>query len=476
MKNKLIVVLGMHRSGTSVITRGLQVMGVELGDRMMLPVEGNNPKGFWEDIDINKLNIDSLDAIGSDWNHLAPIEPDNVEVLRKKGYFLQAVELLRKKTGNSPAFGFKDPRVAKLLPFWKEVFGYCHFDVKYVLTIRHPLSVVKSLAKRDRMEAEQGYLLWLCHVITSLTGSDGEDRVIVDYDRFMQSPDSELIRIAQCVDLEIDNADLETFKSGFMDQGLRHTLYDQNELSLDDSCPDVVRDAYTKLFKVASDNIDFSSAELNNKIARWVVEYERIKPALKLVDKLLIKNADVDQLLDKRNMEVEKQEAIINHFRQELNDKDKLLHQRNLEVLEKDKLLHQRNLNVLEKDELLHQRNLEVLEKDKLLNQRNLEVLEKDKLLNQRNLEVLEKDALLHKRNLELMNKDELLDQRNQEINNRDTLLQQYNLAMREKDVLIDQRNQDLEERDTRIATLESEINAKNTVLMNLVEEKSILE
>jgi hypothetical protein len=58
--HRLIVVLGMHRIGTSVITRGLQVLGVELGNRLMPPFEGNNAKGFWEDVDINDLNIEML--------------------------------------------------------------------------------------------------------------------------------------------------------------------------------------------------------------------------------------------------------------------------------------------------------------------------------------------------------------------------------------------------------------------------------
>lgn len=72
-EQRLIVVLGMHRSGTSAITRALKVMGVELGDRMMPPVEGNNDKGFWEDIDLNALNIQMLDAIHHEWNHRTQI-------------------------------------------------------------------------------------------------------------------------------------------------------------------------------------------------------------------------------------------------------------------------------------------------------------------------------------------------------------------------------------------------------------------
>lgn len=45
---RIIVVLGMHRSGTSAIARGLQVFGVELGNRLIPPLENNNVTGFWK--------------------------------------------------------------------------------------------------------------------------------------------------------------------------------------------------------------------------------------------------------------------------------------------------------------------------------------------------------------------------------------------------------------------------------------------
>lgn len=225
-EQRLIVVLGMHRSGTSAITRALKVMGVELGDRMMPPVEGNNDKGFWEDIDLNALNIQMLDAIHHEWNHLTQIEEKDVEILRNEGYFLRAAELLRQKVGDVAIFGFKDPRVAKILPFWKEVFNHCQFNVNYVLAIRHPLSVVKSLAKRDGLEEEQSYLLWLGHVLTALVGSVGDKRVLVDYDRLMQSPDFAVARIASRMDMEIDPARLQRYKTEFLEQGLRHTVYE----------------------------------------------------------------------------------------------------------------------------------------------------------------------------------------------------------------------------------------------------------
>ena len=71
--SRLIVVLGMHRSGTSAITRGLQALDVNLGEQLMPPVENNNDKGFFEDIEVNKLNIELLNAMDSDWDDVSVI-------------------------------------------------------------------------------------------------------------------------------------------------------------------------------------------------------------------------------------------------------------------------------------------------------------------------------------------------------------------------------------------------------------------
>lgn len=69
----VIIVLGMHRSGTSAITRSLKALGIDLGNNLMAESERNNPKGFWEDVDINNLNIDLLNALGYDWHTITPI-------------------------------------------------------------------------------------------------------------------------------------------------------------------------------------------------------------------------------------------------------------------------------------------------------------------------------------------------------------------------------------------------------------------
>jgi hypothetical protein len=71
----IIVVLGMHRSGTSAITRGLMVLGVELGDHLMPPAPNDNDKGFFEDIDVNAINVELYRSLENhpNWHTLAPV-------------------------------------------------------------------------------------------------------------------------------------------------------------------------------------------------------------------------------------------------------------------------------------------------------------------------------------------------------------------------------------------------------------------
>jgi hypothetical protein len=292
--NRLIAVLGMHRSGTSALTRGLQVLGVELGDRLIPPSEGVNEKGFWEDIDLNWFNSEMLNFLNSDWHFLTPIQPADVDALRRNGFLMRAVEMLREKTSGIPIFGFKDPRVAKLLPFWKEVFVQSGLTVSYVLTVRHPLSVYKSLAKRDGFESEKSHLLWLGHVIDSLMGTAGEKRTLVDYDRLMQSPEAELTSIARKLQLQIDLPELEKFKTEFLDNRLRHTVYQPNDLISDEAVSPLAREVYVEVLKVATGEAQLDSTSFKNKTARWSEEFSRQKSALVLADKLTSKIISMD--------------------------------------------------------------------------------------------------------------------------------------------------------------------------------------
>ncbi|MDP1541288.1 MAG: glycosyltransferase [Moraxellaceae bacterium] len=285
MSERLIAVIGMHRSGTSAVTRGLQVLGVELGDNLLQPAE-DNPKGFWEDLDFFAINVEILDFLNKEWHFLTPIQPQDIELLRRNGYLLRAVELLREKTNGIPVFGFKDPRLVKLLPFWKEVFAHCGINVHYVIPLRHPISVCKSLEKRNGFDFEKSYFLWLEHVVNGFVGTIGEKCSLVDYDRFIDSTKEEIKRLGLELNLSVDTVKLNQFLSDFIDEDLRHTIYKLEDLDLDQHVPPLVKEVYSVLVDVLDGKLSMGDASFQNLVLAWQDEILRMKSLLMLADKL----------------------------------------------------------------------------------------------------------------------------------------------------------------------------------------------
>jgi GT2 family glycosyltransferase/glycosyltransferase involved in cell wall biosynthesis len=283
---RLVVVLGMHRSGTSAITRALEVLGVDIGANLLPSIDGINAKGFFEDVEINSLNVEILRALGNDWHSLAKIDPEDIKVLNKGEYFLRATDLLRRKTAGAPIFGFKDPRVAKILPFWRHVFSHCQFSADYVLAVRNPLSVVRSLAKRDGLLPEKTYLLWCGHVLNSLAHTEDARRVLVDYDRFVQEPKECLEMIADRLDLKFDRQAFQIYRSEFLDERLRHTMFKSSDLTLDLACPPLAQEVYSDLLGACIDNNQLDKPAFRKRTSRWINEFNRLDIPLRLVDEL----------------------------------------------------------------------------------------------------------------------------------------------------------------------------------------------
>jgi len=246
-KKKIIVVLGMHRSGTSAAMKAIETLGVSIGDNLMPAAKNNNPKGFFEDMDINLLNIEMLSVLGNDWDHLSFITPKDIENLIALGYKQKAFDILNAKLNTSNYFGFKDPRVSKLIEFWKIVFAELNCEIIYVCSIRNPFSVAKSLEVRDGFIHIKSYLLWLSYNITTIIGLREHSFIVVDYDDLIANPIYQTNRISDHLGIEPDEQKIATFSSDFIDDSLRHSLSNLQLLKDDPHCPKIVEELYKLL-------------------------------------------------------------------------------------------------------------------------------------------------------------------------------------------------------------------------------------
>ncbi len=222
-KPSATLVIGCHRSGTSLITRCLSAMGLTLADDL-IPAQPDNPRGFWEDAGITAFNESLLNAFQCDWNSVNFAKLDNIRGQRVNRWREQARTLIQDHYPADGNFVIKDPKFSLLIPFWQEVFDELEIDTRYLLTYRPPLSVAGSLKARNGFSREKSVLIWLAYNHACLKSIPQDSPVsVVSYDVFMQHPVDQCERIQR--QLGIDNVDwpsLSTFLNDFTDPSLRH--------------------------------------------------------------------------------------------------------------------------------------------------------------------------------------------------------------------------------------------------------------
>jgi hypothetical protein len=162
-KSSLVVVLGMHRSGTSVITSVVENCGVATGSNL-LSAGPDNPKGYWEDEFIVNTNNALLRSLGYEWHSLVWLPLEKLQNSRLYHVLLaDSVLYLRDLCSKHPHLVIKDPRMAITLPFWLQVFMQLGVDVSYIIAKRNAAAISHSLQTRDGFDKEYATQLIFLH-------------------------------------------------------------------------------------------------------------------------------------------------------------------------------------------------------------------------------------------------------------------------------------------------------------------------
>jgi hypothetical protein len=309
---RLFVVLGMHRSGTSALCRCLHTLGINLGSNLN-PPHDTNPKGFWEDLDVLEFNENLLATLGMRWDTFAPMSVERVQFIQRAELIGQAKSMLGSKISGSDdkLFGFKEPRTTKLLPFWLKVFQGEPYQVAYLLPYRNPLSVAQSLNKRDGFELTKSYLLWLLHVVPCLAETAGSQRMLVNYDDLLADPVRIVSGISKKFELPIDEARLHEYATDFLDKELRHARHTIEDLRADSTCPELVRKVYFFLEEVRLGNEQLDSQASEIKIQEFILELQNMAPILELLDTKYQQKIDLEAIVANRSAENHRLQGLI---------------------------------------------------------------------------------------------------------------------------------------------------------------------
>jgi hypothetical protein len=200
-----VSILGMHRSGTSMVALLLAECGLHLGDdRDLMPPAPDNPAGFGENVRFVELNERLLAALGGSWDAVPEFDPDWLERPEVTQLERHAAHLAHAFAGCEP-WGWKDPRSSLTLPFWERV---AH-PLEVIVCLRDPLEVALSLQRRNGLSLDFGLALWLEYNERIVATTRADSRIVSHYDAFLRSPRRELERIAASIDLPVDGETLD---------------------------------------------------------------------------------------------------------------------------------------------------------------------------------------------------------------------------------------------------------------------------
>jgi hypothetical protein len=188
-----VTVVGMHRSGTSMVSALLHHVGLYLGpEDELMPATPDNQDGFWENLRFVEVNEEILGAVGGGWD-----EPPAPLVVNDPALAAAQVkaETLAADFEQRRPWAWKDPRTTLLLPFWLDLFP----DLRVVGCVRNPLEVALSLHRRNFFSYERGLSLWLEYNQRLLEAVPPEQLLLTHYETYFLDPAVELRRVlAHC--------------------------------------------------------------------------------------------------------------------------------------------------------------------------------------------------------------------------------------------------------------------------------------
>ncbi|MCG6112934.1 MAG: hypothetical protein MEQ74_12235 [Paracoccus sp.] len=310
-KPAILVVLGPHRSGTSALTGMFSRLGANLPKHLM-PENDGNARGYFESSRVKSFNDRLLAKMGSNWRDVLPLDLRTIEEPDREGLLCEAAELLASEFENAHLPILKDPRMCRLVDFWREAIARFGYRPVYIHTHRNPLETARSLSARHPISVETGLLIWLRHVLDAEAATRNEHRVFTNYQALLENWRAQVSIMEAATGIGLYPAepaarqDVDAFLSG----KLRHQASPVEELSKPDQLTGLAREVFCILESwtegrsnlVDYDKMDDLRGSLDNLVGVSV-------PFLKVLEQETAWRKSAETLLNTREQERVQNEA-----------------------------------------------------------------------------------------------------------------------------------------------------------------------
>ena len=205
---RCILVLGMHGSGASALTRMFSLAGAAL-PRTLLGANEADETGCWEPERLVRYHDRLLSDLGSGWHDWKPLDFPSLPLSDRKTIHSDIKSILADEFGGRRLWVLKEPRICRFVPIYREVLSDMGVALSPVLIFRNPLEVMASLQRRGDWPVERSAadacLLWLRHVLDCEAATRGVKRSIASHASIVSDPVAALARIERKAKLDFPN-------------------------------------------------------------------------------------------------------------------------------------------------------------------------------------------------------------------------------------------------------------------------------
>ena len=409
------MVLGMHRSGTSAVTRICNQLGAELGGAI-IEAAPDNPKGFWENRDMVALHDQILRAINHPWDSVRPLA-DKWWLDTDLAWAREALrDLIGEHFSNTELWVVKDPRLCLLLPMWQLVLKELNIESKCLIVNRHPSDVAHSLAARDGYRAAHAHLLYLRYTLElekHSRSNAGTTRAVLSYDQLLSDWRSEMEKISRQLLLDWPRSISEQASAieSELDPGLRHHFGLKDKEGKDDKTAEA-SPSKIEVHRLAAD-IHLALSNLDDEAGASKSQFNKIARRLKTIESRTTAWLEALAYQTGRNLEgsvleqqaeLEKLNAICVGNRAELDKLTELSGKQGAELELLDKVRGKQIVELQRLDALRIDLESQCLENAELIGSLSHEIQSIDKKLSEQITSTIQGKAVIDLQSLDITN------------------------------------------------------------------------
>jgi len=246
MRRSVVLVLGMHRSGTSATAKVFNILGAGLPQHLL----GKglfNAKGHWESARIVHYHNLVLKEFGRNWYDLRPIDVTDIQGEQRARLKARMKDLFEQEFSGQSISVIKEPRICRFASLYIEALQDIDVDVQCVIPVRNPLEVAGSLNKRNGFKTSYSVLLWLSYMLDAELATRHLKRSFISYEKLIESPGNQLERVLKTLTLKFPNAVADALPEikTFLSPQMKNHEFSAEQLNENPFTETLVQDAYS---------------------------------------------------------------------------------------------------------------------------------------------------------------------------------------------------------------------------------------